>query len=128
MTFAILLCPGPQSPDWELPLRDPTCLLLGWVVEQETLAGGVPWPVRKLLTQALCRIATVTYPAHDGAFVPKSKHKIVTTREPSVATSLFDDAGIPMDAARTSRLPGSDDAAPASVIASSDGSRRATAR
>ena len=95
MTFAILLCPGPQSPDWELPLRDPTCLLLGWVVEQESLAGGVPWPVRKLLTQALCRIATVTYPAHDGAFVPKSKHKIVTTREPSVATSLFDDAAYP---------------------------------
>ncbi len=96
MNFAILISPSPSSPDWELPLRDPSaCLLLGWVVEQASFDGGVPWPVRKLLSQALCRIATVTYLAHDGAMVPHTKHKIVSTREASVLTAMFDDPAYP---------------------------------
>jgi hypothetical protein len=37
----------------------------------------------------------VSYLAHDGEPVPRSKHRIVTTREPSVATALFDDQAYP---------------------------------
>jgi hypothetical protein len=94
--FAILICPAPKSSDWELPLRDPAaCLLLGWVVEQDSFDGGVPWPVRKLLSQALCRIATVTYLAQAGVVVPHTKHKIAITREVSVMTAMFDDQAYP---------------------------------
>jgi hypothetical protein len=93
MELAILICKSPQSSDWELPLRD--CLLIGWIVRPESFEGGAPWPVRHLLSQALCKTATVSYLAHDGEPVPRSKHKIVTTTEPTVAAALFDDPAYP---------------------------------
>ena len=90
------MCPAPQSKDWELPLRDPAkCLLLGWIVQPESFDGGTPSPVRDLVSQALCRIATVTFLAHDGEAVLRSKHRIVSTREPAVLTALFDDPAYP---------------------------------
>jgi len=94
--LAILMCPAPQSPDWELPLRDPAaCILLGWVIQPEGFDAGAPLPVRSLLSQVLCRIATVSYLAHDGMPVPKCPHKIVTTREPALVTALFVDPAYP---------------------------------
>jgi hypothetical protein len=96
LDVAILLCPAPQSTDWELPLWDPEhSLLIGWVVERESFEGGAPWAVRHLLSRALCRICAVTFLAHDGALVGHSQHKLVTTREPKVAPGMFDDLAYP---------------------------------
>lgn len=95
VNIALLMCRDPHSSDWELPFDSTDGVLLGWVVEPESFDGGAPPAVANLLSQLVCRMGIVTYLSHDGVAVPKSKHKVVTTREPSVAAALFDDPAYP---------------------------------
>jgi len=107
---ALLLCPRFSGEQWQLPVDDAfgDRALIGWRTERRRVDAGVPSSVARLLAEALCRRATVTFAKGHHApagvsLVPRQwrmgRHfEWRSTRDPhEAAAGIFGDPLFPWD-------------------------------
>lgn len=117
-SFRILICTSARLPQWQLAgyIGTPTSLLLGWHQAIRSVDGGAPAEVAKVISNALCRGARISYLYSDlqeiidthakefysiqpitepGLLIAfwsgiHPKAAVVSTNNPEVALHLFD--------------------------------------